>query len=72
MSKRHQLSEEQAVLIRQAFLIEPGDTMLFLLHALTRAANAADLPLLERTQLQEIAGSLLGAAQEAPGMLVLH
>lgn len=72
MGKRYQLSEEQSVRIRQAFLIEPGDTMLFLLHALTRAANASDLPLLERTQLQEIAGSLLGTAQEAPAMLVLH
>jgi hypothetical protein len=61
LSKRFQLSEEQQVRIHQAWLIEPGHTQLFLLHALTRAANNADLPLTERTQLQAIAGELLAS-----------
>lgn len=57
--KRHQLSETQQQRIEAAWRWEPGESRIFLLHAITRAANDSELSLDERTQLQALGGELL-------------
>ena len=57
--RKEKLSEEQHNAILQAWMHEPGGSMLFLMHAVTRAANDSTLTLLERIQLQGLGGEIL-------------
>lgn len=60
---RHDLTKRQGTAIREAFGIEPGDTLYAAINAITRAGNDIRLDLEARRQLQELGGSILEAAE---------
>ena len=63
IEQRYQLSPPQRRAVREAFQVEPGETLVEVINAVTRAGNAPSLPLEERAELQELGGRLLSLAE---------
>jgi len=57
------LNEGQIDAVRAAYQIEPGYTLFDIINAYTRAGNAPELSLDERTQLQTVGGRVLASAE---------
>lgn len=62
IGSRHSLTKRQGSAIREAFTIEPGETLYAAINAITRAGNSSTLDLEDRRQLQELGGNILAAS----------
>lgn len=62
LARRNGFNELQLEAVEAAFEVEPGETQIYIIHALTRAANDRELSLVDRAQLQGVAGRLLEGA----------
>jgi hypothetical protein len=61
---RFALSDGQVRAVRTAFHVEPGNSLFDVINAYTRAGNAPELSLEERTQLQSVGGHVLSMAEQ--------
>lgn len=63
INREHALNAGQVEAVQSAYAIEPGYTLFDIINAYTRAGNAPQLELSERTQLQHVGGRVLAAAE---------
>lgn len=64
VDERFGLSEGQVRAVRTAYQVEPGQSLFDVINAYTRAGNAPELSLEERTQLQAVGGHVLSMAEQ--------
>jgi hypothetical protein len=58
-AKQFQLSQDETEIVRQAYFLEQGSTMFFVINAFTRAAQASELSALNAYKLERVGGQIL-------------
>jgi hypothetical protein len=63
-ARQFQLSQEETEIVRQAYYLEQGETMFFVINAFTRAAQEPNLSAAQAYKLERTGGHILGLIKQ--------